>query len=468
MGATSEEVAEARGNWTAWTLPQDRDIADAAKSALLDSGEGGRLAFRIQRKSGEVGWLQEFVAPLQGPVSLGFLRDVTAERLSAEAFATARNFATMTTVAGRMSHRSANALSVVIAALDLLSQTPLSLRNRMFLADAQEAAKEMESLVRALQGVAFGGVSKPEKIDLQAAVRDAEATIRRSAPENIDLSVNVDAGLKDCVAGASAMKIALMTLLLNAIDCLPEGGEIEIRAENTCLDPRQAERHGLSPGPYVQVAVRDSRDTSGVQAEVDDPETDLASSLMPSTNFVSLYSLIRHFGGLLLSEIIPDEGAEIRFVLPACEPGRQERATSDKMLGRAKPSARLLLVDDDRRMRRIVTDWLLAEGYDVHRAASGDEAVAMIGGGLRPELIATDIVMPGIMQGNDVVWAARQLIENLPAIYLSAYPSDTVVARRTCAPGDIVLAKPLERTVFLNAVRRAVASCELQTAQILH
>lgn len=464
LGAPAEEVIACRGDWTAWTLAEDRDIAGAAKTAIVAGATAGRLAFRVRRGSGEVAWLQEFIAPADGPVTVGFLRDVTVERLSAEAFATSRDFATMTAVAGRMAHRSANALSVVIAALDLLAHTPMSLRNRIYLEDARGAASEMGSLVRALQGVAFGGGSHPERVDIESAINDAEATVRHTLPENIRLNISIEERLKQCVADPSAMKVALMTMVLNAIDALEDGGTIRIRAGNIILDGNEAERHRLSPGAYVTVAVQDSRDVPG-DTDARAAHHDAAvSTVMPSSNYVSLYSLIRHFGGVVLTGLLPDEGAEIRFFLPACEaPEREIDLVEDAP--RPDRPVTLLLVDDDHRMRRFMKDWLASEGYDIHEAASGDDAIAMIGDGLRPDLIATDIVMPGILQGTDVVSAAREIIADIPAIFMSAYASDTVVARRNSAPGDIVLSKPFERTYFRNAVRRALAGTDPQAAK---
>jgi CheY-like chemotaxis protein len=161
-----------------------------------------------------------------------------------------------------------------------------------------------------------------------------------------------------------------------------------------------------------------------------------------SKGIVRIYSEQRH-------------GTSIKMYFPAAEQNAQTPEFSDGGVPKETFPATVLLVEDQEGVRRVIEKTLSSAGYRVISTASGDEAIDVYQQRNDDiDVIVTDVVMPGTIQGPQFVTLARKINHNVPALYMSGYPHEANVHGNGIRAGDISLLKPVRRSDLLTAVAR--------------
>jgi CheY-like chemotaxis protein len=296
---------------------------------------------------------------------------------------------------------------------------------------------------------------------LNDVVTDTEAMLARLLGENVRISKNLAPDLGRVRADPGHIEQVLVNLAVNARDAMPKGGTLRIETRNVELDEAYVAAHPEGrPGRYVMFAVSD--DGCGM-----DPAT-LARIFEPffttkptgkgtGLGLATVYGIVKQSEGFVWVYSDPGHGSTFRIYLPRVN----ERATSRRVSGtpRRRPpkgTETVLLAEDDEIVRRFVRDVLERNGYVVHEAASGAEAVNVARRNAEAiQLVLTDVVMPE-MSGRVLRRRLDALGVRAPVLFMSGHPTDAV-AMCGVEAGDVpFLQKPFTPGDLLFKVRRVL------------
>ncbi len=363
---------------------------------------------------------------------------------------------------GGVAHDFNNLLAVIMGNLELLRDDlvdPVMIEK----VDAGiNATKRGADLTRSMLAFAKKARLQPQPINLNALVSETRNWAGRTLPKSIEIETSLLAGLWTIEADPASTESALLNLILNARDAMPDGGKLtietaNIRIEQPYLDARNVE---IQPGRYTMLAVSDTG--LGIPAEhlsqIFEP---FFTTKAPGSGSGLGLSMIQGFmeqsGGTAQVYSEPGEGTTFKLYFPAKnrDLGRNaERQPPAPNL----PSGNLniLLVEDEEDVRTVLAAVIDRAGYHVTQARSGDEALEIFEATPEFDLLVTDIVMPGSLQGTGLSKALRQLKPSLPVVFMSGYASEATVHGNGLRPEDIRLMKPVQRREFLSAVVEAL------------
>lgn len=286
--------------------------------------------------------------------------------------------------------------------------------------------------------------------------------LQRALREDVELRLAVAASPTFAMADPAQLESAVLNLALNAQDAMPDGGTLTISTEEMFLDPAALGRGAdIKPGRYVCVCVTD--DGTGMPREtlerVFEPffttkEVGKGSGLGLSM----VYGFVKQSNGHVTIYSEPGLGTSVRLYLPVAE-GRHSPKPLPRVEEVGPPQGgdeTILVVEDDQFVRSHAIASLESLGYRVMVAADGREALALMAAGARPQLLFTDIVMPGGTSGWELAAKARESIPELPVLFSSGYPQETLARRGQIDPHAQMLSKPYRLAELAKRVRDAL------------
>lgn len=343
-------------------------------------------------------------------------------------------------------HHLNNLLAVMIGRLQLALLKCESPDIRRHLEPAERAAQDGAEVVRRL---ARFGRSNPEPtliaVDLNQLVEEVVELTRprwqnEAEMRGVRIDVTLEAGAVPRVAGdPPSLREVLVNLVLNAVDAMPHGGSITIRTWGT--------------GPEVHCSVRDTG--VGMSAEVQRRalEPFFTTKGLKSTGLgLSVnYGIIQRHGGELAIESAEGRGTTVTVRLPVATVADEPPPDA---AWRAIPPLRILVIDDEMEVRKVITDILADDGHTVVGAADGDEGLARLGDGEAIDLVLTDLGMPG-MTGWEVARTVKTRRPLLPVGLVTGWGEDPEGKPGDRDAVDFVLAKPVTRESLRAAIAQA-------------
>jgi len=322
---------------------------------------------------------------------------------------------------GGVAHDFNNLLSVIVSGLEILSREVKSGSGATILESMLRAAARGATLTQQLLSFARQQPLRQDKHDLNALVSSFEALLRRARHESVSIDLDLQQGLKPVMIDPAQFEAALLNLVTNANDAMPNGGVLTIRTENTALAAHQV--GSLPAGEFVKVTVSDTG--TGMAPEV------AARAIEPffttkelgkgtGMGLSQVHGLVQQSGGDLVLASQTGRGTTISLYLPALPPG-DDLASAESGAG----SEKVLIVDDQRDVVDSATELFKVMGYEVLAAASGEEALEILRHTPDIDVLFTDIMMPG-MNGVDLGRAARGLISGINVILVTGYPVESL------------------------------------------
>jgi PAS domain S-box-containing protein len=387
--------------------------------------------------------------------------DISEQRRTQELLAQAQKMEALGQLTGGLAHDFNNILTVIIGNLAALCETPggISAGNERVLPEyvepALQAARRGAELIRGLLAFARRQSLAPGAVDVGLLMSTVERLVRRSLPEHLGLAVPLPAAPLWAMVDAHQLENALLNLILNARDASPDGGLVTLQASAAPLDAGAAAELQVPAGEFVRLDVSDTGSGMDAQtlARVFEPFfTTKKPGQGTGLGMAMVYGFVRQSGGAISLRSQPGQGTTVTLWLPLTQaPGEIENPAAD--LPDASPGQRglALLVEDDAAVRRVVRRTLLALGYVVIEADDGAEALAILPTMPGIQLLLSDVVMPGGVDGRELARRARDEFQVPRVVLMSGYAPGEVQA-----PGIPLLAKP-----FTNHQLAAVlAQCE--------
>jgi CheY-like chemotaxis protein len=285
-----------------------------------------------------------------------------------------------------------------------------------------------------------------------------EHLIRRMLGSHIELVMSAARDLWPAIVDRGQLETALLNLAVNARDAMPDGGRLSIEIGNAELDDAYAGVNpDVSPGEYVMIAVGDTGTgmSPDVAARAFEPFfTTKEAGRGTGLGLSMVYGFAKQSAGHVKIYSEPEIGTVVRLYLPRSDAPEAEVAPSHSAAA-ALPTGTetILLVEDDGLVRAHTENQLTLLGYRVIAAADASEAIDRVGAGLAPDLLLTDVVMPG-MNGRQLAAHVQQLLPETKVLFISGYTHGVMAARQdTPIPPGQLLSKPFRRRDLAVRVR---------------
>lgn len=364
---------------------------------------------------------------------------------------------------GGIAHDFNNLLLVVSGSAEMLLEEAEGKPDQIQLLQMiTKAVRRGGSLTQQLLAFARKQALDPKPVDFNQLVAGLDPMLRRTLGEHIQIELIRSAGLWPAMVDQGQLENAVLNLCLNARDAMPGGGLLTIETANVRIDDAYATHVGdIPPGQYVMLAVSDTG--QGIAPEhlqrVFEPFfTTKESGKGTGLGLAMVYGFVKQSSGhvAIYSEL--DQGTTVKLYLPratgvaaVASPG----AADETIVG---GTATILLVEDDEAVRQVALAALRSLGYEVIEASDGPSALAVLAQRTDVELLFTDIVMPGGMNGRELADAARRMHPALRVLYTSGYTENAIVHHGRLDEGALLLSKPYRRIELDRAVRSALDS----------
>ena len=408
------------------------------------------------------------------------LTDMT-ERVQAERMLrVAQKMQAVGELTGGLAHDFNNLLTVILGSLEMLSDDmPGAGSDRARTASEQirravQAAESGAALTRQLLAFARREPLAPVPVDLSVALPDLQSLLRPTIGEAIGIDVVVHPDLWPATVDAVQLESAVLNLSLNARDAMPGGGMLVIEAGNVALEQYQARQLDLAPGDYVRVAVSDTGQgmSPDVLARACEPFfTTKPEGSGTGLGLAMVFGFARQSRGAVSIQSQPGQGTTVALYLPragaaataaAVEAGRETLSLAAKRMhapvAQSPHRPSILVVEDDPAVREIAAEILRELGYRVGEAGDPDAALRILSLRDSPlDLLLTDIVLPGTIDGRELALQARRMHPRLQVIFMSGY-SDTGTLPKEGFTGDspALLGKPFRRAQLAAMVAAMV------------
>ena len=443
--------------------PDDRDVAARAFAEAFQTGTLD-LECRIRAADGTIRWIAvkghvDYDASRKPVRMAGIVMESTARHATEDALRQAQKMEAIGQLTGGVAHDFNNLLTVIVGGLDMLIRRPEQTDRVLRLAEgAMAAARRGEQLTKQLLAFSRRQMLRPETLNPNKLLLDFETLAKRAAGETVTLKLDLDPGIDPIRIDPAQFESAVLNLIVNARDAMPSGGRVTVESRNVHLDSAAVAKMGLPPGAYVMVAVRD--DGTGLDSEtllrVFEPffttkDVGKGSGLGLS----QVYGFTKSARGHVEIESELGRGTVVKLYFPkstdaATEESRQ--ASSKVPLRPAADGETVLLVEDDEQVLGMAVESLEELRYTVIVAHNAAEALDHLAGPARIDIMFSDVVMPGGMNGAQLADQARRLRPELKVLLTSGYVS--AQSEGQVLESELpVLSKPYQRDELAQKLR---------------
>ena len=457
--------------------PDDAPIGHEGRRRLAEGAGTVRMENRFRHKDGSYRWIYWTMTAQQGLIYV-IGRDVTADKAAALAHRETedqlRQLQKMDSVGqltGGIAHDFNNLLTVIIGNLELLEGLvdAASTRATRAVRAAMSGATRAATLTQRLLAYAQRQPLRPGAVNLNELIGGMDELIRRTQGEMIEYQFALVDNPSPCFCDANQLETALLNLVINARDAMPQGGRLRIETGMLTFDVPDARSRGIAPGPYVMLAVSDTgtgmpRDVVERAFEPFFTTKDIGKGTGLGLSMV--YGFVKQSNGHVEIDSAPNRGTTLRIFLPAlaasAAPDARSTDTVTPDAGARGRGETILVTEDDDGVRFYVMSALRELGYQVLEASDASAALEIIArSDTRVDLLLSDVVMPGI-NGRELANRARELQPNIRVLFMTGYSQDTFVHQGRLDPDIELIEKPF-RSERLAARVRAMLDAEMHT-----
>lgn len=358
---------------------------------------------------------------------------------------------------GGVAHDFNNLLMVISGGLEMLDRQADPARRKRLMDGMRQAAERGSGLTRQLLAFSRRQELKPQTINLARQIGGMRELLDRSLRGDVHVVIDLSPDLWPVDVDASELELVVLNLAVNARDAMPKGGTIKITGENKAAGA-EADGHG----DFVRLVVADdgSGMTPEVQARVFEPfftTKDIGKG--SGLGLAQVHGFAEQSGGTVKIESQVGKGTTISLLLPRSpnRPAFDQHHLVDLHVARrrAEAAGNVLLVEDDDEVAALVAEMLDELGFEVVRAASAAAALGALANGRSVDLVFSDIMMPGGMNGVELAKEIRLRRSDLPVLLTSGYSE--AAKQDAEAQGIKILRKPYQLAELEEALRRTMA-----------
>lgn len=459
--------------WTHYIAPESLDVIFSRRRAQRRDPELAATKYEVKLvgKNGEIRDVILDLAVVPGTrQSVVSMLDITEflqlaeerDRLQEQLIQTQKMEA-IGRLAGGVAHDFNNMLSVILGYGEYLlenlrAEDPLREPAQQIV----EAGRRSSALTRQLLAFSRKQALQPEVLDLNELVENLHTLLERLIGEDINLVLVLTDRPWPVKVDAGQIEQVIMNLAVNARDAMPNGGRLLIETANVELDDQYAHDHvDVAAGPHVMLAVTDNgcgMDKETVSKIFDPFFTTKEKGKGTGLGLATVYGIVKQSGGTIWAYSEPGHGTTFKIYLPRAAEEKTEDVPVASVSRVPLGDQCILVVEDESALRGLLDAILSAHGFRVTVAANGGEALLLVEEqGLRPDLLVTDVVMPG-MNGAVLVERLRKTCPDLKALYMSGYTDNAIIHHGVLDPGTPYIQKPFTANEIIDQIQRLCGS----------
>ena len=460
LGYSAEEFGTIAARSVAELIhPDDVGSYRAALAGHLNPpGSAFSHEHRFRTKSGDYRWYLargQAIADASGRVtrSTGILTDITERVALEDRLRQSQKMEAVGQLTGGLAHDFNNLLAVVQGHAEALAATegPAARRAEAIL----RAARRGSDLTQRLLAFSRRQPLRPEAIDCGKLARGLLELLQRTLGDRVCITLDLPDDLWPAMADPAQVETALLNLVINARDAMPEGGEVRISGHNEVVE---ADSDGLRPGRYVLLSVADAGHgmPEEVQRHAFEPfftTKDVGKGTGLGLSMV--YGFAQQSGGTATIDSTPGQGTTVTLFLPRALGGPSRSVADDTAPQGAGQT--ILVVEDDAEIRSLLSEFLEGLGYRAVTAAEAEEARARLADTPGIDLVLSDVVLPGGTGGAAFAAEVASAHPGLRLILMSGYPAETAPDGITWDLGLPLLVKPFGRSQLARALHEVLA-----------
>ena len=439
---------------------------------FLSSGEseilGKRFAIEALRRDGTQIKVELSVTALHRRDDIvfnGFIRDLTESIAAEERHRQSEKMEAVGQLVGGIAHDFNNTLTVITGTIDLLAEGVADKPQLLSIAKLiGEAADRGAELTGHLLAFARKQPLQPRETDINELIVSAQDLCRRSLGEQIEIKTILAENAWPALVDPTQLTTALLNLAINARDAMPSGGCLTLESENVVLDESYSEANrDVQPGNYVMIAVSDTG--AGIPEAIRDRvfEPFFSTKAVGKGTGLGLsmvYGFVKQSNGHIKVYSEEGHGTTIKIYLPwsGAQSVQPPAAAPEPVIEGGDET--VLIVEDDLLVRTYVTTRLRNLGYQTLQAANAAEAIEIADRGAKFDLLFTDVIMSGAMNGRQLADAMAKRRPGIKVLFTSGYTENAIVHHGRLDPGVLLLAKPYRNAELARMIRRALAEAE--------
>ena len=465
LGYTREEVIGR--NVMEFMTPESAEFANRVLARQMVNGESiDDIELRLRRSDGSeldvlVSAIAEYDANDRIQSVLAVTTDITERKAVERSFLRAQKMDSVGQLTGGLAHDLNNILGVVMGNLELLRRMLKEDSKGLKRVDnALSAAERGAALNRRLLAFARRQHLEPEVLAPEPLLRGMSELIGRVLSETIEFRLEVPEHMPLVKVDPAQLESAILNLSMNARDAMPEGGELVIESSVETLKQQEPDLLGdPQPGPYLVISVSDTG--HGIPKDIRDSVfepffTTKDSGAGTGLGLSMVYGFAKQSGGGVRVHSEEQAGTTVRLYLPLSDTGidGSPLPPTDKAehkRGREK----VLVVEDQPDLRETAVELVSSLGYEVVSAGSGDEALALAESGESFDLLFTDVVMPGQLDGVELAERLRDIHPDLPVVFTSGYAQRAILDNDDRARQTLIM-KPYGVDALAGKLRQVI------------
>jgi PAS domain S-box-containing protein len=449
--------------------PDEHARAHERRTMMRTTGQRAPLTImKFLRADGTPVLLEVKASPIEyegQPSIVAVGRDVSERMQLEEQLQQAQKLEAVGQLTGGIAHDFNNLLTVIVCNLDLLRELPQVPPAAIQSIDlALNAALRGSDLTRQLVAFARRQALVPQSFSLNQRVSATVDLLHRTLGEQVEIKLILAPDLWPAMADPSQFESALVNLAINARDAMDRSGRLTVETANSHLDADYTQSNtDAAVGDYVLICVSDTG--CGMEPEV------LARAFEPffttkthrgsGLGLSMVYGFARQSRGHVKIYSEPGRGTTVRLYLPrAAAKVTAEPLAKPDQVQIARPDERILVVEDNAEVRQTVVRQLHELGYQTIEAAGGTEALDALMQGERVDLMFSDVVMPGGIDGTQLAEAATALRPGLKVLLTSGFARASIQDGATSTYLKNLLSKPYRKTELAQRLRATLDAAE--------
>ncbi len=362
---------------------------------------------------------------------------------------------------GGVAHDFNNILTVITGTVEILADAVADRPDLAAIARMiDDAATRGATLTQQLLAFSRKQPLQPRSVDVNALILDAANLLRPTLGAHIEIETMLEKSPWFAIADPSQLSTALINLAINARDAMPEGGKLTFESSNVVLDEAYARSNpDAAPGPYVMIAVSDTG--AGIPAAIRDRVfepffTTKEIGKGTGLGLSMVYGFVRQSRGHIKIYSEEGHGTTIRLYLPriAEQHLAQDVAAEPRTIRGGHET--ILVVEDDDLVRSFVLVQLGSLGYPTLSAKNAVEALAIVDGGAAFDLLFTDVILTGGLNGRRLADEVRKRRPGVKVLFTSGYTENAIVHHGRLDPGVVLLAKPYHKADLARKIREVL------------
>jgi PAS domain S-box-containing protein len=443
------------------------DDLDSTREEMRAARRGRQMRnfeTRYVHKNGEavtLTWMGTWSEPVQRHFFVG--RDLTEKRAAEAQFRQAQKMEAVGQLTGGIAHDFNNILTVITGTIGILADAVTNDPQLVAIAKMiDEAAERGANLTKHLLAFARRQPLQPREVDVNALILETLKLLRPTLGEHIQIDPLLAENAWPALVDPNQLTTAILNLSLNARDAMPTGGKLALETSNVYLDEGYASMNSeVTVGNYVMVAVSDTG--SGIPAanleKVFDPFfTTKEVGKGTGLGLSMVFGFVKQSNGHIKIYSEEGHGTTVKIYLPRAT-GLGQTAVEMVASSRVEGGHEIvLIVEDDALVRRYVVTQIKSLGYTTLEASNATEAMAIINTTTTIDLLFTDVIMPGPMNGRQLVDEALKRRSSLKTLFTSGYTENAIVHHGRLDSGVLLLAKPYRKSDLARMIRLALGS----------